>query len=98
MTVSIKRLGRADERILELMAVEDADFDLDARGAPLQPLEPAAAHRYLENPAVLHWVAVEEDQIIGFLYCIHLPLRSGEGHELLLYEIGVRSAWRRRGA
>src|SRR4051794_5524329 len=91
MSVSIKRLGPGDEPILDLLAKEDADFDLEGRGGSLQPLEPARAQSYLANPAVLHWVAVEGDQIIGFLYCIHLPLRSDAGHELLLYEIGVRS-------
>jgi ribosomal protein S18 acetylase RimI-like enzyme len=98
MSLSIKRLGPGDEATLELLAREDADFDLDGRGEPLEPLKPVMAQRYLATPAVLHWVAVEGDVVAGFLYCIHLPLRSGDGHELLLYEIGVRSSWRRRGA
>jgi GNAT superfamily N-acetyltransferase len=97
MDVSIRRLGPGDEAILEFLATHDADFDLEGRGEPLLPLDAAKARRYLANPAVLHWLAVEDDQITGFLYCIHLPLRSGEGQELLLYEIGVRSEWRRRG-
>lgn len=83
--------------ILELLAREEADFDLDLPGKPAKPLEADAARRYLENPAVLHWVAVEDDAVIGTLQCILLPLRAGEGQELLLYEIGVRSGWRRRG-
>jgi ribosomal protein S18 acetylase RimI-like enzyme len=95
--VSIKRLGPGDEPILELLAREDADFDLDGRGTALQPLGPTAAQKYLANPAVLHWVVVEGDAVIGFLYCILLPLRSGVGQELLLYEIGVRNSRRRRG-
>jgi ribosomal protein S18 acetylase RimI-like enzyme len=98
MSLSIKRLGPGDEATLELLAREDADFDLDGRGSPLEPLKPVMAQRYLANPAVLHWVATEGDVVAGFLYCIHLPLRSGTGQELLLYEIGVRSGWRRRGA
>ena len=97
MTLSIKRLGPGDESTLELLAREDGDFDLEGRGEPLEPLTPVMAQRYLANPAVLHWVAVEGEVITGFLYCLHLPLRSGEGHELLLYEIGVRTSWRRRG-
>jgi GNAT superfamily N-acetyltransferase len=98
MSRSIKRLGPGDEGILELLAREDADFDLDGRGSPLEPLKPVLAQRYLATPAVLHWVALEGEVITGFLYCIHLPLRAGDGHELLLYEIGVRKNWRRRGA
>ncbi len=97
MSVSIKRLGPGDEATLELLAIEDGDFDLDAGGTPLVPLKPAMAQRYLANPAVLHWVAIADGQVTGFLYCCHLLLRSDPGQELLLYEVGVRSAWRRRG-
>jgi GNAT superfamily N-acetyltransferase len=97
VSVSIRRLGPGDEPMLELLAIDDADFDLDGRGAPLRPLDPVAARAYLANPAVLHWVAAEGDRVIGHLYCILLPLRSGPGRELLLYEIGVRSSRRRRG-
>ena len=93
----IKRLDPGDEPILDLLARDDADFDVNGRGAPLAPLAPGAARAYLANRAVLHWVAVEEENIVGFLYCLVVPLRSGVGRELLLYEIGVRNAWRRRG-
>ena len=97
MSVSIKRLGPGDEAILELLAREDADFDLEGRGGSLTPLKPALAQRYLANPGVLHWVAVEAGVVVGFLYCSLVLLRSGSGQELLLYEIGVRQAWRRQG-
>ncbi|HEX3776554.1 MAG TPA: GNAT family N-acetyltransferase [Polyangiaceae bacterium] len=97
MSLSIKRLGPGDEASLEILAREDADFDLEGRGQPLEPLKPVMAQRYLANPAVLHWVALDGEAIVGFLYCIHLPLRSGIGHEVLLYEIGVRQAYRRQG-
>ncbi len=97
VTLSIKRLGPGDESILELLANEDSDFDLKGRGAPLDPLNPTKSRRYLENPAVIHWVAVEDSVVIGHLLCILLPLRAGEGQELLLYEIGVGSSWRRHG-
>lgn len=97
MALSIRRLGGGDEAILNLLATDDADFDIAGRSAPLQPLSADAARRYLDNPAVLHWVAAEGDTIVGDLYCILLPLSAGEGHELLLYEIGVRDSWRRRG-
>ncbi|HUS15505.1 MAG TPA: GNAT family N-acetyltransferase [Chloroflexia bacterium] len=97
MPLSVRRLGPGDEHILSLLATEDADFDLADRGAPLDPLDAEAAARYLANPVVLHWVAMEGDGVVGTLYCIHLPLRSGAGSEVLLYEIGVRTAWRRRG-
>jgi GNAT superfamily N-acetyltransferase len=97
MSVSIKRLGPGDEAILELLARDDADFDLDGRSAALEPLKPSMAQRYLANPSVLHWVALQDSVVTGFLYCAHLLLRSDPGQELLLYEIGVRKAHRRKG-
>ena len=97
MALAVRRLGPGDEPVLTMLATEDADFELEGRGAPLEPLDPEAARRYLANPAVLHWVAADDDVVVGDLYCIHLPLRSGAGSELLLYEIGVRTAWRKRG-
>jgi ribosomal protein S18 acetylase RimI-like enzyme len=82
---------------LQLLALEDADFDLEGRGEPLVPLEPAQATRYLSNPSVLHWVAFDDSGVTGFLYCSVVYLRSAPGQELLLYEIGVRQRVRRQG-
>ncbi|HEY0467231.1 MAG TPA: GNAT family N-acetyltransferase [Polyangiaceae bacterium] len=97
MSVAIKRLGPGDEAIIELLAREDADFDLEGRSQALPPLKQNMAQRYLANPGVLHWVAVQDGVVTGFLYCAHLLLRTHPGHELLLYEIGVREAHRRKG-
>jgi GNAT superfamily N-acetyltransferase len=97
MTVTIRRLGPGDESVLELLAKLDADFDLDGRGSSLQPLDHAAAQRFLANTAVLLWIAVADDVVVGLLYCLVVPLRSEQGQELLLYEIGVRSSWRKAG-
>ncbi len=97
MSVSIKRLGPGDEATLDLLARDDADFDLEGRGTPLAPLKLGMARAYLANPGVLHWVANEDGAVVGFLYCAYILLRSDPGHELLLYEIGVRKAARRTG-
>jgi len=97
MNVTIKRLGPGDEAILELLTRDDADFDLDGRAEGLLPLKPGVAQRYLANPSVLHWIAFQDGVVTGFLYCVHLLLRSDPGQELLLYEIGVRKAHRRKG-
>lgn len=97
MSVTVRRLGPGDEAILELLNREDADFDLDGDADALAPLDPTMAQRYLANPGVLHWVALHEGQVTGFLYCAHLLLRADPGQELLLYEIGVRRAHRRTG-
>jgi len=97
MSVTIKRLGPGDEGILELLARDDADFDLEGRSHELPPLKPSMAQRYLANPSVLHWIAFQDRVVTGFLYCAHLLLRTDPGQELLLYEIGVRKAHRRKG-
>ena len=97
MAISIKLLSAGDESILEFLALHDADFDLDDETAPRQPLEPETAKRFLENPDVLFWVAFDEVNPIGFLQCNVLALRSVNGLELVLYEIGVHRAWRRHG-
>jgi len=98
MSLSIKQLCPGDEAILALLATSDPDFDLDGRGSSLLPLEPDAARSFLSNGAVQFWTAHVGDEVVGFLYCILLPLRSAEGRELLLYEIGVRKSARRQGA
>ena len=97
MDVAIRRLGPGDEATLELLAKDDADFDLEGRSHALPPLKPSMAQRYLANPSVLHWVAVQDGVLTGFLYCAHLLLRTHPGQELLLYEIGVRQSYRRKG-
>jgi ribosomal protein S18 acetylase RimI-like enzyme len=97
MSLACKLLGPDDVAILEHLAVNDPDFDLDGRGEPLEPLSPSAARRFLADPAVLFWVARQDGQIAGFLYCLLVPLRSSDEQELLLYEIGVQREWRRRG-
>jgi ribosomal protein S18 acetylase RimI-like enzyme len=97
MTISIKRLGAGDGSILEFLALHDAEFDLDERGALQQPLKPETAKRFLDHPDVLLWVAVDENAIVGFLQCNVILLRSRVGQELVLYEIGVHQEWRRQG-
>ncbi|MCW1970093.1 MAG: GNAT family N-acetyltransferase [Anaerolineae bacterium] len=97
MSYQIKRLGSGDEAMLTQYIRDIVDFDLDHDDKPKRPLAAAAAQRYLANPAVLHWVAYTDDTVIGSLYCAVLPLPADDGQELVLYEIGVRSAWRRKG-
>ena len=95
--MTARRLGPGDEAILGVLALEDADFDIGGRGGPRPALGPETARRYLANPAVLFWVAFEGAEVAGFLSCLHVPLRSDEGYEVLLYEIGVRAERRREG-
>jgi GNAT superfamily N-acetyltransferase len=97
MQVSIRRLGPGDEPILELLAREDGDFDIEARSESLEPLGPAAAAAYLADANVLHLIAVVGDVIAGHVTGHVLRLRGGDATEFLLYEIGVRAAYRRNG-
>lgn len=96
MAISLRKLGPGDESALRLLAAEDADFDIDDRGGTLTLSSPAAMAEYLADPAVLHFVAEDDGRVVGHLYG-HV-LRKRTGHvEVLLYEIGVRGAHRRRG-
>jgi ribosomal protein S18 acetylase RimI-like enzyme len=97
MEFLIRRLGPGDEQILDILALEDEDFDLDDRGAPRELLSPAAAHDYLADPHVVHWVAERSGIVLGHLYGHVLRKRAGAPAEMILYEIGVRSAQRRHG-
>jgi GNAT superfamily N-acetyltransferase len=96
-SLGIRRLGPADASVLELLARDDADFDLRADGPARAALSREAAEAHLSDPHVLHWVASRDGAILGSLFCHLLPMRKQPAQELLLYEIGVRSAWRRRG-
>lgn len=95
--IELRRLGPADAQVLELLAVDDADFDLDGRPGARTPLGRDGAQAYLCHPQVLHWVASADRVVVGSLACHVLPMRKQPVREVLLYEIGVRSAWRRRG-
>jgi len=95
--VLIRRLGPDDVAVLILLAREDEDFDIEGRGHERKPLSPEAARAFLADPRVLTWVAEVEGSVVGFLSAHHLRLRSGEGSEALLYEIGVREQLRLQG-
>lgn len=95
--VSIRRLGPGDEGVLAWLATEAADFDLAGASEPDEPLPPDVAAAYLADPAVLHWVAELEGEVVGELLGHVLRLPHGAGRELLLYSIGVRERHRRAG-
>jgi ribosomal protein S18 acetylase RimI-like enzyme len=95
--ITIRRLGPGDEPVLELLAAEGPEFDIAGRTEPEPPMAPEDAAAYLSDPAVLHWVAEEDGVVTGELLCHVLRLPSSTARELLLYSIGVRSSYRRRG-
>lgn len=93
---AIRRLGPGDESVLRVLAEDDEDFDLAERPSRT-PLAAEHAAAYLSDPSVLHWVAEEDGRVIGHLLCYVERRRVDDPRQLLLYEIGVRSAERRRG-
>lgn len=96
MSIAIRRLTSDDEEILALLARDDEDFDVDDRGKERAPLPSAVARQFLGDANVLVWIAEEGAAVVGFLSC-QLVRRRADAPELLLYEIGVREAHRRRG-
>ena len=95
--VFVRRLGPGDASVLAVLARDDADFDLDGGAGRRTPLTETSAQSYLADPHVLHWTAWAGEEVVGSLVCHVLSMRKQPARELLLYEIGVRSAWRRRG-
>ena len=100
MRFHVRRLGPGDEHVLDVLARDDADFDLDDRGAPRDVLDAGAARAFLDDANVLAWIAHAPHAPrapIAFMYCHALRKRAGAPLEILLYEIGVRAAHRRAG-
>ncbi len=95
--IGVRRLGPGDEDVLALLARDEADFDLAARGGARPPLETGAAAAYLADAGVLHWVAECRGDVTGHLLCLVQLRRVAPVRQLMLYEVGVRRAWRRRG-
>jgi GNAT superfamily N-acetyltransferase len=93
----LRRLGPGDGDVLRQLAADAAAFDLEGASGADRPLSPAQAEAYLAQESVVHWVAVAEGRVIGELLCHLLPMPHGDGAEVLLYSIGVREGWRRRG-
>lgn len=90
----VRLLTAGDEDQLEILCREVQDFT-DDEGE--EPLAPADARDYLQDPNVWHWHAEAAGDPVGFLMCLVQRRRYGAAKEVMLYEIGVRQAWRRHG-
>jgi ribosomal protein S18 acetylase RimI-like enzyme len=96
--LTIRRLDESDVAVLELIAREAPEFDMDGRtDSPLEPLDREAGRVFLSHPDVLYWVAEQDGHIEGFLLCYVQYLWHAPAREVMLYDIGVRSSVRRRG-
>ncbi len=96
MPLTIRRLDGDDDHLLALLARDEADFDVDDRGAARAPARRELARAFLADANTLFWIAERDDELVGFLSC-QLVRKRADPPELLLYEIGVRAAQRRRG-
>ncbi len=94
---AIRRLGPDDEDVLANLARDEAEFELEGRGRPREPVRGADAAAYLADEGVLHWVAEEGGSVVGHLLCYLERRRAGDALQVLVYEIGVRRAHRREG-
>lgn len=74
--LTVRRLTALDLSTLRQLALDDAAFDLESRGESLPPLDDLQARAFLEDPAVLFWVAEDAAEVIGFMYCHVLRKRS----------------------
>jgi ribosomal protein S18 acetylase RimI-like enzyme len=97
MPFRIRRLQACEEAVLEVLAREDAHFDIDGRGGCDETLTVADSRTFLEDPAVLFWIAESDGAVVGFMYCHVLRKRVRPAREVLLYEVGVRKGHRRTG-
>jgi ribosomal protein S18 acetylase RimI-like enzyme len=95
--ITVRRLDGDDEPVLALLAEDAAAFEREGRGRPRRPVGQSAAAAHLADPHVLHWVAEENDVVVGHLLCYLERRWVDEPVQLLLYEIGVRHGYRRRG-
>jgi GNAT superfamily N-acetyltransferase len=95
--VKLRLLEPGDEGLVRLLAEEEADFGLDEPSGPGRVLAEADAAAYLRDPGVLHWVAEEDGVVLGHLLAYVERRRANPPRQLLLYDIGVREASRRRG-
>jgi GNAT superfamily N-acetyltransferase len=94
--VTVRLLKPGDEQIVRQLAEDDDDFELsDGDGKP--PLADEQATTYLQRDDVLHWVAFADEEPVGHLMAYVQYRRRGDARQLMLYEIGVRRPWRRRG-
>ena len=97
MAIQVRRLGPGDEVVLKQLAADEPDFDVPGRSQPAEPVSRADAAAYLADPTVLHWVAEDDDYVVGDLLCYVERRSTGRPRDLLLYEIGVRERYRRQG-
>jgi ribosomal protein S18 acetylase RimI-like enzyme len=98
--VAVRRLGPGDEELLTQLARSGLRFEeTGAAEADEVPLAPADAARFLADDRTHLFVAYEGgvDDLLGFVVANELLHRHTFSRMLIVYEIGVHDAHRRRG-
>jgi ribosomal protein S18 acetylase RimI-like enzyme len=97
--VVVRRLGPGDEAVLTQLARSGARFEEAGVDEPQEvPLAPADAARFLADDRTHLFVAFDgADTVLGFVVVNELLHRHTFSTMLLVYEIGVDDAHRRRG-
>lgn len=97
--LTIRRPQPGDEQVFIDYCAQDHLFELDPDDAePGTPIDLATAEAFLADPTVRFWMAEHGSEPVGILHCFVLALpRDIDRTEVLLYDIGTRIDWRRRG-
>jgi ribosomal protein S18 acetylase RimI-like enzyme len=100
----VRRLGSEDTNALTWIAERNGDFTVTSAGTgapadtqPTQPLSDPAGNAFLSDPLVWFWVAEDEGEPVAFLMCLVQRRRHREPLQVMVYDLGVRSAHRRQG-
>lgn len=85
-------------RSCESFSIEDARFDQEG----IEPRERvphtlASAQEFLSAETTYQLAAFADDEAVGQLVAYELIRRHGDGRMMLIYEIGVRADYRRKG-
>ena len=100
--LAIRRLGPGDEAILTTLVVEGDRYAEDGEDEHETPLGPADAIAFLADPHTHLLIgfdaeAPDDAPPLGFVVANELRHRHSFGRMLIVYEIGVDRAVRRRG-
>jgi GNAT superfamily N-acetyltransferase len=93
----IRELGPGDEPLLDVLARESSAFEDGEAERDPRPLAAHEGSAFLDDPSTHLWVALADDTVVGFLLAYVLRRRRGDPTQLFVYELGVRSGWRRQG-
>jgi ribosomal protein S18 acetylase RimI-like enzyme len=93
----IRELGPGDEEILQALALESNQFEIEGVERPPRPLDAADAATFLADPSAHLWVAFLDRRPVGFVLAYVQRRRHGDTAQLFVYEVGVRAESRRQG-